>query len=128
MKLSRILPLVVGGAVAGIVVSSASPAQALSYTFSFNNEDGPVNGTVSGTIVLPDGDETFSATSAIINSAPAALGYSSPVDVLAISGVTVSQNSFTVTGNQINALTSNLFVIFPSNGNAFALNATNYAV
>ncbi|WP_016950593.1 hypothetical protein [Anabaena sp. PCC 7108] len=45
MKLSRILPLVVGGAVTGIVVSSASPANAL--IFNFNGVDYDVT-TVTG--------------------------------------------------------------------------------
>ncbi len=40
MKLSQILPLVVGGAVAGIVVSAASPAQALEFVTNGNFESG----------------------------------------------------------------------------------------
>jgi hypothetical protein len=39
------------GAFIGLGVGN--PVQAASYTFSFGNVDGAVNGNVSGTIVLP---------------------------------------------------------------------------
>ncbi|WP_071188866.1 carbohydrate binding domain-containing protein [Trichormus sp. NMC-1] len=50
MKLSRILPLVVGGAVAGIVVSSASPAQALEFVNNGDFASGLTGWTNSGWI------------------------------------------------------------------------------
>jgi hypothetical protein len=51
MQLSRILPLVVGGAVAGIVVSGASPAQALTWTWNYTDGAG-IN--ASGTFTTND--------------------------------------------------------------------------
>ena len=104
MKLSQILPLVVvGGALATSIVAWEKPAQAIQlFNFSFNNVSGPVNGTVSGTLDLPNGDGTFAATSLKINSAPAALGYTQPVDVLSYFP-TVYENSFTVSNGTITA-------------------------
>lgn len=68
MKLSRILPLVVGGAVAGMVVSGASPAQALVFNFQFDNSvDGTVTPPIVGTGTFDfdgdPGDGTFALTS-----------------------------------------------------------------
>ncbi|MDM3846967.1 MAG: hypothetical protein PT116_18510 [Aphanizomenon gracile PMC638.10] len=104
MKLSQILPLVVvGGALATSLVAWEKPAQAIQlFNFSFNNVSGPVNGTVSGTLDLPNGNGTFAATSLKINSAPAALGYTQPVDVLSYFPK-VYQNSFTVSNGTITA-------------------------
>ena len=53
----------------------ALPAHAATYSYSFLNEDGAIAGTVAGTIVLPDGDGTFGATSVFVTTAPAGLGY-----------------------------------------------------
>ncbi|MGB5596147.1 MAG: hypothetical protein WBM62_19225 [Crocosphaera sp.] len=64
---------------AATVVGSANVANAATFGFSFSNVDGPVNGTVEGTIELPDGDGTFAATSVFVTSAPAALGYTTPL-------------------------------------------------
>ena len=104
MKLSQILPLVVvGGALATSIVAWEKPAQAIQlFNFSFNNVNGPVNGTVSGTLDLPNGNGTFAATSLKINSAPAALGYTQPVDVLSYFPNVIS-NSFTVSNGTITA-------------------------
>jgi len=104
MKLSQILPLVVvGGALATSIVAWEKPAQAIQlFNFSFNNVSGPVNGTVSGTLDLPNGNGTFAATSMKINSAPAALGYTQPVDVLSYF-TSVVNNSFTVSNGTITA-------------------------
>jgi hypothetical protein len=104
IKLSQILPLVVvGGALATSLVAWEKPAQAIQlFNFSFNNTAGPVNGTVSGTLDLPDGNGTFAATSMKINSAPAALGYTQPVDVLSYFP-NVFSNSFTVSNGTITA-------------------------
>lgn len=105
IKLSQILPLVVvGGALATSLVAWEKPAQAIQlFNFSFNNTVGLVNGTVSGTLNLPDGNGTFAATSITINSAPAELGYTQPVDVLSFPDVT--DNSFTVSNGTITAST-----------------------
>ncbi len=104
MKLSQILPLVVvGGALVTSLVAWEKPAQAIQlFNFSFNNTTGPVNGTVSGTLDLPDGNGTFAATSIKINSAPAALGYTQPVDVLSYFPNVVG-NNFTVSNGTITA-------------------------
>jgi hypothetical protein len=104
MKLSQILPLViVGGALATSLVPWEKPAQAIQvFNFSFDNTNGPVNGTVSGTLDLPNGNGTFAATSLKINSAPAALGYTQPVDVFSYFP-NVFNNSFTVSSGTITA-------------------------
>jgi hypothetical protein len=104
IKLSQILPLVVvGGALATSLVAWEKPAQAIQvFNFSFDNTNGPVNGTVSGTLALPNGDGAFVATSLKINSAPAALGYTQPVDVLSYFPSVVN-NSFTVSNGTITA-------------------------
>ena len=46
----------------------AAPVQAATFTFDFSNVNGAVSGEVSGTIVLPDGNGTFAATSVMIDS------------------------------------------------------------
>jgi hypothetical protein len=104
MKLSQILPLVVvGGALATSLVAWEKPAQAIQlFNFSFNNTVGQVDGTVSGTLNLPDGNGTFAATSITINSAPAELVYTQPVDVLSYFP-DVFSNSFTVSNGTITA-------------------------
>ena len=104
IKLSQILPLVVvGGALATSIVAWEKPAQAIQlFNFSFNNVQGPVHGTVSGTLELPNGNGTFAATSVKINSAPAALGYTQPVDVLSYFPSVVI-NSFEVSNGTITA-------------------------
>jgi hypothetical protein len=54
MKLSRLLPLVVGGAVAGMVVSGTSPAQALTWNWSATGTGISAGGTFT-TNDTPDG-------------------------------------------------------------------------
>ncbi|MGK7879082.1 MAG: PEP-CTERM sorting domain-containing protein [Crocosphaera sp.] len=108
LSLSSVLPSTVLGAsllTVATVFGTANVANAATFGFSFSNEDGPVNGTVEGTIELPDGDGTFAATSIFITSAPAALGYTTPFDVLANVTI-VFANSFTVTGGTIDPLNS----------------------
>ncbi|MEA5508410.1 PEP-CTERM sorting domain-containing protein [Crocosphaera sp. UHCC 0190] len=87
------------------VFGSANVANAATFGFSFSNVNGAVNGIVEGTIELPDGDGTFAATSVFVTSAPAALGYTTPFDVLA-NFPSVNANSFTVAGGTIDALNS----------------------
>lgn len=75
-------------------------AEAAVFTFSFSNVEGEIDGAISGTITLPDGDGTFAATSVMVLSAPAALGYATPFDAMAwhlLNGV----NSFTVSSGDI---------------------------
>ena len=45
------------------------------YSFSFDNNFGQVAGTVSGVIVLPEGDGRFAASAVYVLDAPEALGY-----------------------------------------------------
>lgn len=78
----------------------ATTAEAATYGFSFSNVDGSVAGTVAGDIVLPDGDGTFAASSIFVTSAPAALNYTLPLDILSVF-TTVVSNSFTVSGGFI---------------------------
>ncbi len=96
------------------VLTSVDMANAATFNFSFSNEDGAVNGTVSGTIELPDGDFVNQpATSLIITSAPPALGYTVPVDVLA-NPTFVSSNIFTVVGGAIDNAVSRFAAFFSS--------------
>ena len=90
----------------GSVLGSASVANAATFSFSFNNVTGPVGGTVSGTIELPDAaltiDNTYAATAVEVTSAPASLGWTLPLDVL--NGVT------TVFSNVFNVVAGNIVV------------------
>ena len=79
----------------------AASTEAGSISFQFQNVDGPVNGTVSGQIFLSGtGDGTFPATSIIVDTAPAALGWTLPFDVFAIIPQDLV-NTFTVSAGQI---------------------------
>lgn len=123
MKLSQILPLVVvGGALATSIVAWEKPAQAIQlFNFSFKNVNGPVSGTVSGTLELPNGNGAFAATSVKINSAPAELGYTQLVDVLSYSDV--ANNHFEVSNGTI---TKSFF--FATNAtDTFSLNVLGFA-
>ena len=102
----------------------AQSASAATFNFSFSNVNGPVSGTVQGTLTLPDGDGTFSASAATITSAPAALGYTTPLPLDFGTGF-LPQNTFTVVAGQINATASNFFYVFPGFVNAIALNGTD---
>jgi hypothetical protein len=107
------------------VLGSAQGASAATFNFSFSNVSGPVNGTVSGTVVLPDGDGTFPATGITVTSAPAALGYTLPFDVLA-NLTTVLENTFTVAGGAIDTAASSFYAFFtPDNviGSGFGLSS-----
>ncbi|GCA71225.1 hypothetical protein MiYa_02764 [Microcystis aeruginosa NIES-2519] len=102
LKKSFNKPLTV--ALATVATATLAPvASAATFNFSFGNVEGPVSGTVQGTLTLPDGDGTnLAATSLIVTSAPAALGYTLPFDVLA-NFTNVAANSFTVSGGVITA-------------------------
>ncbi|MGF1501590.1 MAG: hypothetical protein ACFBSD_07210 [Paracoccaceae bacterium] len=99
----------------------AGGAQAATFTFSFDNEDGAVPGTVSGTIELPDGDGVgLAATSVLVTAFPAALGLGpTPVNFLASPFIS---NSFTVTGGVI---TASDFFGLTNEQTALALNGTS---
>ncbi|AOC54320.1 hypothetical protein amyaer_3617 [Microcystis aeruginosa NIES-2481] len=102
LKKSFNKPLTV--ALATVATATLAPvASAATFNFSFGNVEGPVSGTVQGTLTLPDGDGTnLAATSVIVTSAPAALGYTVPFDVLA-NFTGVFGNKFTVSGGVITA-------------------------
>jgi hypothetical protein len=102
LKKSFNKPLTV--ALATVATATLAPvASAATFNFSFGNVTGPVSGTVQGTLTLPDGDGTnLAATSVIVTSAPAALGYTVPFDVLA-NFTGVFGNKFTVSGGVITA-------------------------
>ncbi|UZO75925.1 PEP-CTERM sorting domain-containing protein [Microcystis aeruginosa str. Chao 1910] len=91
-------------ALATVATATLAPvASAATFNFSFDNVEGPVNGNVQGTLTLPDGDGTdLAATSLIVTSAPSALGYTLPFNVLA-NFTGVIDNSFTVSGGVITA-------------------------
>lgn len=119
MKLFQILPLVVGAA-AGIVVSSASPAQALDFNFSFTNDPdlGSLDGTVEGTIYGLTDNATSAAADIIITSYPAGLNLpASPFSAFSLGSDNV--NSFEVlNGALINAnlrITGSNFFLFALN-------------
>ncbi|ACK67181.1 hypothetical protein PCC8801_3204 [Rippkaea orientalis PCC 8801] len=106
MKLSPVKSaIVLGAASLSGIIGFTNVANAATFGFSFSNVNGPVGGTVEGTIELGDGDGTFAATSVIVTSAPAALGYTEPFDILA-NFTTVLSNTFTVTGGMINSAAS----------------------
>lgn len=79
-----------------LMQSSASSA---TFRFTIENTNGNTPGTISGLIVLPDGDGAFEPASIIIDLAPASLGYSVPID--ALSGASSSLNIFTVANGEI---------------------------
>jgi hypothetical protein len=104
---------------AALLAGMSVAAEAATYDFSFDNLDGPVAGTVSGYIVLGDGDGTFTASTVKVTGAPAALGYTLDYDVLA-NMLNVIQNSFVVSGGLIDSANS---VFSAKNGNdSFYLN------
>ena len=89
-------------------LTAVSGASAATFGFSFSNENGTVNGLVEGILELPDGDGTFAATSVVVDSAPAALGYTLPVDILTDlpGALNIIDNTFTVVGGSIDASAS----------------------
>jgi len=113
-----------GGVIALLasILAIAPTASALSYTFSFSNENGSVPGTVQGTFDLPDGDGiNIAATSLFVTSAPA-LGYTLPFDASAIFP-NVFVNSFQVVGGNIVLAGSSLGI--QNATSALALNVSN---
>lgn len=113
-------------AVAGVALCAATGLASASavFSFTFNNEDGSVAGSVSGTVELPDGDGTFAALNLIITSAPAALAQAVPVDLADFAQI--DENTFTVVGGAVNVAASHFFGIFPGFNSAFALNGTAF--
>ena len=82
---------------------AATPGLAVAtYEVSFANDDGSVDGTVSGRLTLPDGDGDRAATSLRVTSAPSELGFILPLDALT-SFVRYFSNTFTVLGGEITA-------------------------
>ena len=86
---------------AATALTLVTAADAATFTFSFDNEDGAIAGTVTGLIELPDGDGVnVAATSVQLLSAPSGLGYTLPIDFLS-GGFFIYSNAFTVTGGAI---------------------------
>ncbi|AFY72097.1 hypothetical protein Pse7367_3874 (plasmid) [Thalassoporum mexicanum PCC 7367] len=86
-------------------VAIASPAQALDFFFSFNNDDlipSTVPGTVSGRILGLTDNATGSATSIIIDDFPMALGGTFVIGSDAAAW-TIDEHSFTVINGNITA-------------------------
>ena len=116
-----------------LLISAPAQAGAI-FDFSFQNVTGNINGIVSGKITLSGtGDGTFSATSILVNAAPAGLGYTVPLDVLSVMPL-VYVNTFVVSGGQIDKNLSsyaseNLSDAFTLNFGAFGslLNIANSA-
>ena len=104
------------------IVAFASVANAATFNFSFSNEDGAVNGTVEGTIELPDGDGIFDPISIMVTSAPPELGYTYPLDVFIPNAVI--ENSFTVVNGMIDKAMSLFEVQFPNTTAFFGFNTT----
>ena len=83
-----------------LLISAPAQAGAI-FDFSFQNVNGNINGTVSGKITLSGtGDGAFSATSILVNAAPAGPGYTVPFDVLSVMNGVLA-NTFVVSGGQI---------------------------
>ncbi len=97
MKIGALRAAAICGALAIISATTPGPAEAATYTFSFSNEDGAVPGDVSGTIVLPNGDGTFAATSVVVDAFPAALNLGTPPIIAGL----FEENSFTVSAGNI---------------------------
>mgnify|MGYP006294389453 CR=1 FL=1 len=97
----------------------AAGAHAATIPFSFSNVNGSVDGEASGVVALPEGDGVFAADSIVVDSAPAALGYTTPFDALDLFSA-MFENSVTVSGGQIVA---DMFGArrSPSSGGALAL-------
>ncbi len=103
----------------GLGFVGSRSASAAVFNFSFSNEDGSVNGTIEGTIELPDGDGILAATSLVVSSAPDELGFTIPIDIL--EGVSnVVNNTFTVTNASIDIANTSFGAVNSTEG--FALN------
>lgn len=93
-------------------------AQAVVMTYSFDNVQGALAGSVSGTITLPEGDGFFAATKVTLDMGPTGLNYSLP---LVLTDFDVIENYFTVSGGVIDKANS-FFLSFINPDTAFALN------
>lgn len=91
-------------------LACSTAARSAMFDFSFDNEDGAVAGTVSGTIILPDGDGTgLAATSVIVDFAPAALEFAVGFD---FTSFVTTENDFTVVGGVIDVGASHFVGLF----------------
>jgi hypothetical protein len=75
---------------------------ALVFSFEFDNTIGNVSGTAKGRILGLADTGTSSATQIFIDSAPAELGFTFPIDVFAFYTL-IEANSFVVSGGNITA-------------------------
>ncbi len=101
-------------ALAAALLAATAPAGAVSVTYSFTNTVGNISGTVFGHIDGLVDNATSAATNVWVDSYPSGLGnYLTPFDVLAWSGGSVNENSFTLVGGVVTAA---FFSIVGANG------------
>jgi hypothetical protein len=92
--------LIATTAAAGLLSGGASKASTI-YTYSFNNVNGVVAGTVAGRIFLPDGDGIFAAFRVFVDASPdLGIPDPTPFDVMGLAGFT-TDNDFEVSGGAI---------------------------
>ncbi len=125
MKLSRILPLVVGGAVAGIVVSSASPAQALEFVTNGNFESG-----LTGWQNVGPGSWGANINNIGGNSSTKVISVSSATSranlLQSITGLSVGQTyNFSFDYFQAGGVTNSIIVVLGSTNLASLINTTS---
>ncbi len=85
------------GLVAAALLASGPVAQAVPVGFSFENQDGAINGTVTGIFDIPAGDGVFAASNVTVTSGPAGMGFTHPT----VFGAGFVGNSVTVSGGVI---------------------------
>ncbi|MEC9432852.1 MAG: hypothetical protein VYD87_08085 [Pseudomonadota bacterium] len=122
-----IVSLIAAGAIwAG--AADAAGATAV-YSLTFDNQDGAVNGRVSLTVTLPDGDGTHLAESIVIDAMPPELGYgAAPLDAMTFFG-SIWYRIFVVSGGELvdakvalyNGSTNALWVNMPGDGTFLTL-------
>jgi len=86
-----------------VTILTPSTALALGFSFEFDNDNtlyGTVPGTVKGRILGLADTGTSAASQVFIDSAPAELGFTFPLDVFAFYSV-IDTNSFEVSGGNI---------------------------
>ena len=81
-------------------ILSPSTALALDFSFEFDNVIGNVSGTVKGRILGLADTGTSAASQVFIDSAPAELGFTPPINVFSFYPI-IETNSFEVSGGNI---------------------------
>lgn len=83
-----------------VAILTPSTALALDFSFEFDNVIGNVSGIVKGRILGLADTGTSAASQILIDSAPAGLGFTLPIDVFAFYPI-IKANSFEVSGDNI---------------------------